>query len=123
MLAKVHQFNHIYPVEIGEAFGLYHALQWITDMQFDYVDFKIDSKITRDVFHSRMTDVTEFGIIIVACRELFSSSFTKSRVEFIMRQANVRAHALAKEATSLDSPNIYYVIPNYIETIIINEML
>jgi len=35
VLAKVHQFNHIYPVAIGEALGLYHALQWMTNMQFE----------------------------------------------------------------------------------------
>lgn len=81
VLAKVQQFGHIYPVEIGEALGLYHALQLMTDMQFDNIDFKLDSKITRDVFHSRKTDVTYFGSITGACRELFSTSFTNSRVE------------------------------------------
>ena len=57
VLAKVHQFNHIYSVAIGEALGLYHALQWMKDMQFDHVDFEVDSKITRDAFHSHTTDV------------------------------------------------------------------
>jgi len=123
VLAKVHQFNHMYSVEIGEALRLYHALKWMTDIQFDHVKFEIDSKITRDAFHSRTTDVTEFGNTIGACRELFSISFTNSRVEFIRRQANAVAHTLAREATSLTSPNIYYVIPHCIETIIINEML
>jgi ribonuclease HI len=123
VLAKVLNFDQIYPVAVGEALGLYHALQWMQDMQFDNIDFEIDSKITRDAFHSRTIDVTEFGNIIDACREIFSSSFTNSRVEFIRRQANAAAHALAREATSLASPMIYYVIPHCIETIIINEML
>lgn len=123
VLAKVQQFDHIYPVAIGEAFGLYHAIQWMKDMRFDNIDFELDSKITRDAFHSRKTDVSEFGSIIDACRDLFSNSFTNSRVEFIRRQANAAVHALAREATSLASPHIYYEIPLCIETIIINEML
>jgi hypothetical protein len=49
--------------------------------------------------------------------------FHKLRVEFIRRQANAAAHVLAQKTTSLASSNIYYVIPYYIETIIINEML
>jgi hypothetical protein len=53
----------------------------------------------------------------------FSTCFTNSRVEFIRRQANAAAHALAREATSLASPIIYYDIPQCTETIIINEML
>jgi len=79
-------------------------------MQFNHVYFEVDSKITRDAFHSRTIDVTEFGNIIGACRDLFFTSFTNSRVEFIRRQANAAAHALEREATSLTNPNIYYAI-------------
>jgi len=46
-----------------------------------------------------------------------------SNMEFVRRQANAVAHALAREATSLASPAVYYDIPNCIETFIINEML
>jgi ribonuclease HI len=123
VLAKVQQFDHIYLVAIGEALGLYHAIQWMKDMHFDNIDFELDSKITRDVCHSSKSDVSKVGSIIGACRDLFSTSFTNSRVEFIRRQANAAAHALAREATSLASPHIYYDIPFCIETIIINEML
>jgi len=123
VLAKVLQYDQVYSVVVGEALGLYHAIQWMHDMHFDNVDFELDSKITRDAFHSCKTDVTEFGNTIDECRVRFFSSFTNSRVEFIRRQANAAAHALAREATSLASPNIYYVIPQCIESIIINEML
>ena len=95
VLAKVLQFDQVYPVAVGEALGLYHALQWMQDMQFDNIDFELDSKITRDAFHSREVDVTEFGHIIDVCRDILSTSFTNSRVEFIRRQANAATHALA----------------------------
>ena len=75
MLAKVLQFDQVYPVVVGEALGLYHALQWMQDMHFDNIDFELDSKITRDAFHSRTVDVTEFGNIIDACRYTFCTSF------------------------------------------------
>ena len=123
VLAKMLQFNSIYPVEVGESLGLFHALQWMNDMKFDNIDFVVDSETTTDAFHSRRTDISEFGNIIDTCRNLFATSFTNSRVEFSRRQANAAAHALAREVTSLASPIIYYVIPCCIETIIINEML
>jgi len=44
-------------------------------------------------------------------------------VEFVRRQANTVAHALAREATFLANPAIYYDIPDCIESLIINEML
>jgi len=123
VLAKALQFDHYFPVAVGEALGLFHALQWMQDMHFDYIDFELDSKVTRDAFHSRHTDITEFGSIITACREMFSTSFPNSRVEFIRWQAYSAAHALTREAISLASPTTYYVIPICIEHIIINEML
>jgi hypothetical protein len=57
-------FCQIYPVAICEALGVYHVIQWLQDMRFDNIDFELDSKITRDAFHSRTVDVIEFGTII-----------------------------------------------------------
>jgi ribonuclease HI len=64
VLAKTLQFNHLYPTAVGEALGLFHALQWLQDMHFDYIDFELDSKVTRDAFYSPNSDVTEFGSIL-----------------------------------------------------------
>jgi len=111
------------PVDVGEALGLYLALQWLSDMQFDNVDFETDSKLTVDAFLSDRNDMSEFGCIITSCRSLFSHLFSNSRVEFVRRQANGVAHALARDTTLLASPAIYYEIPSYIESLIINEML
>jgi len=91
-------------VEVGEALGLHVALQWMSDMQFDNVDFETDSKFTVDAFLSSRNDLSEFGYIISSCRSLFCSFFSNSRVEFVRRQANAVAHALAREATLLASP-------------------
>jgi len=49
---------------MGEALGLFHDLQWLSDMQFDDVDVAFDSKTTTDVFHHRHADITEFGQVI-----------------------------------------------------------
>jgi len=92
-------------------------------MKFDNVDFETDSKLTCDDFHANRDDTSEFGCIISSCQSLFSSFFTNSRVEFVMRQANEVAHVLAREVTLLASPNFYFHIPNCIEPLIINEML
>jgi len=122
VLAKTMSLSPMSSVAVGEALGLLYAMQWMQDMQFDNVDFVADSKITTDAFHSRRIDVTEFGHVISACRDIFST-FTNSGVEFNRRQANVVADALASEATLSASPNIYFVIPDCIETLLINDML
>jgi ribonuclease HI len=123
VLAKASTYPYTVPVDVGEAFGLHSALQWLSDMQFDNVDFETDSKLTADAFLSSRNDLSEFGCIISSCHSLFINLFSNSRVEFVRRQANTVSHALAREATSLASPAIYFDIPDCIETLIINEML
>jgi len=39
-------------VHVGEALGLFHAIEWLSDMQMDNVGFVVDSKTTNDSFHS-----------------------------------------------------------------------
>jgi len=122
VLAKMLSFPCVHQVAVGEAMRLFEALQWLSDMSFDNIDFELDSKITCDAFHSFREDVSELGNIITSCKALFSAFFINSRVEFIRRQTNAAAHALAGEATFLHSLIIYYHIPTCIETIISNEM-
>jgi len=110
-------------VEVGEALGLFHAIQWLSDMQMDNIDFEVDSKFTKDAFTARRDDISEFWHIVEASRSMFHSKFSNSRVEFVRRQVNVVAHTLAREATLLASDVVYYDIPNCIESSIINEML
>ena len=123
VLARTEMHPCLLPADVGEALGLHSALQWLSDMQFDNVDFETDSKLTADAFFSDRNDMSDFGCIITSCRSLFSSLFSNYRVEFVRRQANGVAHALARDATLLASHAVYYEIPNCIESLIINEML
>jgi len=50
------QFDYLYPVAVGEALGLFHVIHLMQDMQFNNIDFELDSKVTRDAFNSRHTD-------------------------------------------------------------------
>jgi len=123
VLAQTIPLSPVYSVAVGEALGLFHALQWLSDMQFDDVDVVLDSKITIDAFHHRQVDVTEFGQVILACQSLFNTHFSNSKVEFNRRQANEVAHTLAGVAVLTASPTIYYRVPRCINSLIINEML
>jgi ribonuclease HI len=58
VLAKTVSLSPICSGTMGETLGLLHILQWLSDMQFDNVDFALDSKITTYAFHHRRADVT-----------------------------------------------------------------
>jgi hypothetical protein len=58
-------------VDVGEVLGLHSALQWLSDMQMDNVDFETYSKLTADAFRSTRNDLSEFGCIVSSCHSLF----------------------------------------------------
>jgi ribonuclease HI len=122
VLAKVISYPCSYSVDVGEVLGLHSAFQWLSDMQFDNVDFETESKLICDVFHAARDDTSEFECIISSCRSLLHSFFTNSRVKFVRRQVNEVAHILAREAMLLASAVVYFNISDGIEPIIINEM-
>jgi len=123
VLAKCIPLSILHTVNVGEALGLYYALEWLSDMRFDNVDFALDSKTNVDAFNHTCPDITEFGLIIPACRSMFRSKFTNSKVEFNRRQANEVVHALVGVAALLASLITYSIVPRCIEHLIINEML
>jgi len=83
VLAKTVLHPCFLPVDVGETLGLFLALQWLSDIQFDNVDFETDSKLTVDAFLSDRNDTSEFGCIITSCCSLFSHLFSNSRVELL----------------------------------------
>jgi ribonuclease HI len=107
-LVKVILISPLCSVSMGEALALYHALEWLSYMSFDHVDFCSESKVTVDAFHQNRVDVTKTGHILTACRQLFTIHFTNSKDEFSRRQANEVAHTLTGVATLSASPKIYY---------------
>lgn len=122
-MAKTIHISLNCPISIGEALALHHALEWLNDMSFDNVDFTSNSKAIDDAFHHAHVDVTETGQIIPACRCLFTSRFTNSKVEFYRQLANEVDHTLAGVATLLANPTTYYNVPRCIEPLTINEVI
>jgi UDP-N-acetylmuramate-alanine ligase len=67
----------------------------VANIQFDNVDFLLDSKKVVDSFRTCINDVTEFGCIIYICKQLFQNiNFQNSHVDFSQRQGNRVAYEL-----------------------------
>ncbi|AES98535.1 hypothetical protein MTR_5g069700 [Medicago truncatula] len=59
-------------VDTGEALGLFAALEWVHKLQFNNVNFELDSKHGVDHFHSKHSNVSNFDAIISNYRHAFS---------------------------------------------------
>jgi len=88
----------VYPlcdIDVREVVGLHTTLDWISNQQFDNVDFVLDCNRVVDCVNSNLDDSSEFGCVITACKQLLENRFQNSYVEFNMRQEYRVAHELA----------------------------
>ena len=67
-LARTEWFAPLCDTEVGEGVGLYIALDWLSNQQFDNIDFGLDCKKVVDCVNSSVDDSSEFGCIITACK-------------------------------------------------------
>jgi len=44
---------------MGEALAVYKAIEWLSDMSFEFVNFWSDSKTITDAFNQNQVDVIE----------------------------------------------------------------
>jgi len=114
VLARTKWFAPLCDVKVGEAVGLHTTLDWISNQQFDNVDFVLDCKKVVDCVNSSLDDSREFGCIITACKQLLEDRFQNSHVEFNRRQANRVAHELAQATMSNPNPHIIDDVPTCI---------
>ena len=70
VLTKTAWFSPLCAVKLGELMGLHTTLKWGSNLQFDNVDFVLNSKKFVD-FRTDLNDNIEFGCIICACEQLF----------------------------------------------------
>jgi len=121
--SKTLWFSPLCPVDIGEALGLYHANQWINELQLTNVDFEVDSKTVADYFNKARGDSTKFGSIMDNNIQFCNIFLTNSHVEFIRRQTNEVVHELSKATTLFSNFYIFDEIPTCISDLIFNEMI
>ena len=72
-----------------------------------------------------LTGMTRLNLVALLIPDVLCLTFyfLTLGVEFVRRQANGVAHALARDVALLASSDVYYDIPDCIESLIINEML
>ncbi|XP_075479010.1 uncharacterized protein LOC142519880 [Primulina tabacum] len=94
-----------------EALALLQAITWIKEMELANVIFELDAKNVVDAIKNPTDDDTEFGFIVRQCKSLLNQG-TSFSVQFVYRQANAAAHAMARAAHLYASPSTYFEIPH-----------
>ncbi|CAJ2657411.1 unnamed protein product [Trifolium pratense] len=64
VLAKTMWSSPTCEVDLEEALGLLHTINWVHELQLEGVDFVLESKKVVNYFHKGQNDVTEFGVCV-----------------------------------------------------------
>ncbi|CAN1797971.1 hypothetical protein LINPERHAP1_LOCUS21500 [Linum perenne] len=102
-------------VREGEALALLEALEWLENSGYNDVIIEVDSSSVAAAVMSYEDDETEFGDIIVQCREI-SNSQPLFQVRSVRRNRNRVAHELAQRSFSLASPFVGHAPPFWFES-------
>jgi len=105
----------------AEALGLLEAIKFAIGRDMTSVIFETDCKLTVDTVNSPVVPHNEIGDIITIGKNLLSvhNSYV---VRHIRRQANRVAYTLARASLSHPIPYIFYYVPAYVYSLIINEL-
>ncbi|KAL8499895.1 hypothetical protein ACS0TY_019781 [Phlomoides rotata] len=96
----------IYKVEEGEAMRLLEALLWLKQLSLQRVQIEVDAKLVADAVNSKCEAVSVFNEFILKCkRETSDVPFVY--VNFIYRDAIVKAHRIAQLARIFPNPYIW----------------
>jgi ribonuclease HI len=107
----------------AEALGIREALTWVQNKYGAATSIEVESDCLQAVqaINSRHANNTEFGSIIVMCRNLLFLR-NNCKVSYVRRQANQVAHSLAQAAHLTVGHQVYNYCPPCITTTIMNEM-
>lgn len=82
-------------VHEGEGIGLLYAIQWLRNVGVSSAIIELDCKMVIDGLDNRISNKTEFGVVLNDCRNLLNC-YSNYQVRFVKRQTNLVAHVLAK---------------------------
>ena len=109
-----------YSVKKAEALALREALLWALSLKLVDVEFKTDSLLVVNSLSSHSLDCSEYGFLISNCVRLRGNG--NYSIRFVKRQANKYAHVLARHACFNDSLYESFVIPSWLEEVIISDL-
>ncbi|KAL6543718.1 hypothetical protein OROGR_010215 [Orobanche gracilis] len=118
---KTMWFDGIPTPQEGEAIGLKETILWLEVLGLTSVSIELDCAPVVNGLELDPIPNTEFGAILMYCRNHLSS-FPSFKVSYIRRQANLVAHTLARASRLYARSHTFDLIPTCIETIVLNEM-
>ena len=107
-------------VKEAEALAICEALLWALSLKLVDVEFEIDYLLVVNSLSSYSLDYSEYGFLISNCVCLRGKG--NYSIRFVKRQANKCAHILARYACFNTSLYESFVIPSWLEKVIISDL-
>ena len=103
----------------AEAWGLWQAMNWTSDLRLSNVNIEADCKRIVDAIFHECKGLLDFHSIISNCNA-YLSQFPNSLVSFSKRQANHVAHSLTRASRFYDSCHTFNHVQSCIASITVS---
>ncbi|XVE64092.1 hypothetical protein DITRI_Ditri07aG0073500 [Diplodiscus trichospermus] len=97
----------------AEAIGVKQVLSWIAEQDIQGVIVETDCKMVVDALNSDDCDLSEFGCIFRASKQLLLSG-NRVSIRFMKRLVNEVANTIARAACCHTSPYVWWEAPDFI---------
>lgn len=115
------QFVGINDPKIAEALAFREALSWVKRREISNVLFELDSlTVVQAMKRRKGEDRSYFGALISDCA-IIMKDLRSSCVYFVRRSANIAAHTIAREASSMSGPEEWLLTPSFLIDVIQND--
>lgn len=122
-MAKTVWHDVVFTIKEGEAYGIWLTINWTKELNIPNVIFEMNCKTVVDDINSTKKDASEYGSIILDCKNNLLILPQPNNVVFVKRQVNMVAHSLVRVALlSLVLNVLFFSVSDCIASIIINEI-
>jgi len=109
------------PLE-AETLGLKEAMLWLVELGLSNVKIELDCKLVVDCIVDRFKNQSKFGNIMSICRSLLDQ-YPNFKISYIRRRTNFVVHTLVMVLKLYVRHHIFDLIPSYITSIVMNEII
>lgn len=114
-------FAGISDPKLAEAMAFREALSWLKRKEVSKVYIELDALSVVQAFRNDLNDASYFGSLIQDCLSL-SKDLRSLLVYYVRRSANVAAHCVAREASSLSGLKEWCSIPSFLIDVIYGDL-
>ncbi|XP_074352647.1 uncharacterized protein LOC141691791 [Apium graveolens] len=107
--------------KVAEAMAFREALSWVKERRATNIVFQLDSQLVVNAMKLKSKVNSYFGDIIEECSSIIKDLRSYS-IRFVRRSANIAAHTIAREASSVSDCVEWTSVPHFLSGVLSHDL-